>query len=93
MTRKPLDFAKVEELRSHMLIPIGDWAKILGASRMAYYKWVVGKSKIRPTREDAVRLQVKRLLAAMAAGWPAPEIYGLDPSRRAAKLLALMDQA
>lgn len=92
MTHKPIDFVKVEELRKHMLIPTGDWAKLLGSSRMAYYKWVMGTARPRIRREDGLRLTIKRLLAVLSAGWPQPEIAGLDPRDRAAKLLELLNQ-
>ncbi len=92
MTHKPLDFPKVEELRKHMLINVEDWVKILGASRMTYYKWVTGTARPRPRRETVVRGKLKVLLTIMANGWPEPDIKGFDASTRAAKLLALIDQ-
>lgn len=88
----PIDFKKVEELRKHMLIPVGDWVGILGASRMTYYKWVNGMSTIRPKRQDEVRVKIKSLLAAVANGWPTAEIKGLEPSERTVKLLAQIGQ-
>ena len=92
MTHKPLDFVKVEELRVHMLMPVGGWAKILGVSRMTYYKWVTGKAQIRFAREITLRARIRQLLTVLADGWPTPEGRGLDPDSRVSKLLALLDQ-
>lgn len=92
MTHKPLDFPKVEELRKHMLISVGDWVAIFGVSRMTYYKWVTGVSQPRSRLEVKIRDRLKQLFTIMANGWPEPEIKGLDPPARTAKLLALLDQ-
>lgn len=88
--RKPLDFTKIEALREHMLIQVGDWVGILGVSRMTYYKWVNGKAQIRPARSEVVRQRIKQLLGVMASGWPQPYIKGMDPKDRAVKLTALL---
>lgn len=92
MTHKPIDFDKVEELRKHMLISVSDWAPMMGASRMTYYKWANGLARPRMRREDDLRERIRKLVAVLAAGWPDPETVGLEPTARAAKLLALLDQ-
>lgn len=92
MTPKPIDFAKVEELRKHMLVHTGDWAKLMGVSRMTYYKWVSGKAQMRPSKDTSIRVQIRCLLAVLTNGWPTPEDKGLDYDKRVAKLLALLDQ-
>lgn len=92
MTHNTLDFKKIEELRMHMLVPVGDWASLMGVSRMTYYKWVIGKAQIRSRKDAAVREQIRLLLGLVSRGWPSPEDKGLEPAQRVAKLLALLKQ-
>ena len=87
--RPPLDFAKVEALRKHMLLTTSDMASILGVSRMSYYGWVQGKA-LRKTNEEHVRAMLRRLLAIMANGWPMPEIIAASQKQRKARLVELL---
>ena len=90
-TPKPLDFAKIEVLRRHMLLNASDLAYILGVSRMTYYGWVRGKP-IRAKNEAQVKASIRKLLAVMAEhNWPTPEIAGLTQKMRLQRLLALLE--
>jgi DNA-binding transcriptional regulator YiaG len=90
---KPLDFAKVEDLRRHMLMTTIDMARALHTSRMTYYKWVQGKAVPRSASEAVVRRQLKKLLDIMAIHkWPSSEIIGMAPKDRTTRLLALLSE-
>jgi DNA-binding transcriptional regulator YiaG len=90
-TPKPLDFAKIEVLRRHMLLSAADMAYILGVSRMTYYGWVRGKP-IRQKNISHVKSAVRKLLNVMAEhSWPTPEIAGLTQKARVSRLLALFE--
>jgi len=88
----PLDFAKVEALRKHMLLTTANMAKLLGVSRMTYYGWVKGKP-IRKSNDEKVREVLKQLLMVMSDhNWPTPEVIALDQSQRLERLLAILDK-
>ena len=90
-TPKPLDFAKIEVLRRHMLLNAADMARIFGVSRMTYYAWVRG-NPIRAKNEAHVKASVRKLLAVMGEqSWPTPEIAGLTQKARLKRLLALLE--
>lgn len=90
-TPKPLDFAKIEVLRRHMLLNASDMAKILGVSRVTYYGWVRGKP-VRKKNEEHAKRSLRKLLAIMAEhNWPTPEVVGLTQQNRMQRLLALLE--
>jgi DNA-binding transcriptional regulator YiaG len=93
MTPKPpLDFAKVEALRKHMLLTTTDMSELLGVSRMTYYGWVKGKP-LRKSNDGTVRAMLKRLLAVMTEhAWPMPEVIAADRTQRMERLRALLNQ-
>ena len=92
MTPKPLDFAKVEALRKHMLLTTLDMAELLGVSRMTYYGWVKGRT-LRKANDEAVRAMLKRLLAVMTDhSWPMPEVIASTQKQRKERLLAILNQ-
>ena len=92
MMPKPLDFAKVEVLRRHMLATTADMANMLGVSRVTYHAWTHGKP-VRKKNEEHAKKVVRKLLAIMADHeWPSPEIVGMHPSQRRERLLALLEQ-
>ena len=93
MTPKPpLDFAKVEALRKHMLLTTQDMSELLGVSRMTYYGWVKGKP-LRKSNDDTVRGMLKKLLAVMTDhGWPMPEVIAAGQKQRKARLLEILNQ-
>ena len=92
MTPKPLDFAKVEALRKHMLLTTLDMAELLGVSRMTYYGWVKGRT-LRKANHEAVRAMLKRLLAVMTDhSWPMPEVIASTQKQRKERLLAILNQ-
>lgn len=83
----PLDFEKVEALRKHMLLNTGQFAQVLGVSRVSYSKWVKG-NPIRPTNDAKVRNALRKLLAVMTThDWPTPEVISMDADTRFEKLL------
>lgn len=92
MTPKPpLDFAKVEALRKHMLLTTSDMAELLGASRMTYYGWVKGKA-IRKSNDESVRTMLRRLLDVMTHhSWPTPEVIASDQKQRKERLVAILN--
>lgn len=92
MTPKPLDFAKVEALRKHMLLTASDMSELLGVSRMTYYGWVKGKP-IRKSNDGMVRAMLKRLLAVMTDhSWPTPEVIASDQKQRKERLLEILNR-
>lgn len=92
MTPKtPLDFAKVEALRKHMLLTTSDMSELLGVSRMTYYGWVKGAAP-RKSNDESVRTMLRRLLAVMKDhGWPMPDVIASDQRQRKQRLMALLN--
>lgn len=91
MTPKPIDFAKVEALRKHMLLTTSDMSGLLGVSRMTYYGWVRGKS-LRKSNDETVRTMLRRLLAIMTDhAWPMPEVIASTQSQRLERLKQLLN--
>ncbi len=90
MPKPPLDFAKVEALRRHMLLTTSDIAELLGVSRMTYYGWVNGKS-IRKDNDESVRTMLRKLLDIMTRhNWPTPEVIGSSQKQRKERLIAIL---
>ena len=87
----PLDFAKVEALRKHMLLTTGNMAELLDVSRMTYYGWVKGKA-IRKKNDEKVREVLREMLTMLSDGWPQPEIIALDQKQRFQRLLEILDK-
>lgn len=87
----PLDFAKVEALRKHMLLTTGNMAQLLDVSRMTYYGWVKGKA-IRKKNDEKVREVLRQMLAMLSDGWPQPEVIALDQKDRFQRLLEILDK-
>ena len=75
-------FAKVEELRKHMMLTNSNMAEIIGVSRMTYYSWVKGKH-IREKNFKKVQATLRKLLDIMTKyDWPKPSIIALDQNQR-----------
>jgi DNA-binding XRE family transcriptional regulator len=90
--RQPLDFAKVEALRKHMLLTTTDMASMLGVSRMTYYGWVRGKP-VRKTNDEYVRLMLRKFLAVMTDhNWPTPEVIAMEQPQRKQRLSEMLEQ-
>lgn len=90
MTPNHIDFAKVEQLRKHMLLTTKDMASVLGVTRMTYYSWIQG-AQPRKDKVDHIRLILKRLLAIMVEDkWPMPEVIAMESVNRKHKLNELM---
>lgn len=88
----PIDFAKVDALRKHMLMTRVDMAKLLGVSRATYYGWLAGKP-IRKTNDAKVRAVLKQLLHIMTEhSWPTPEVIAADPKERREMLSSLLEE-
>lgn len=83
---QPLDFARVEALRRHMLLTTNDMASILGVSRVTYYNWVKGKA-LRKNNDEQVRKTLRKLLSVIRDhGWPTPDVLGMEQPQRKARL-------
>jgi DNA-binding XRE family transcriptional regulator len=90
--KPPLDFAKVEALRKHMLLTTTDMSQLLGVSRMTYYGWTRGKS-MRKASDEKVRVALKKLLTVMTDhGWPTPDVIAANQTQRRAQLNKLLNQ-
>lgn len=90
--KPPIQFAKVEALRRHMLLTTTDMAKLFGVTRMTYYSWVNG-SVMRSKSDEKVRAVLKRLLGVMTEhNWPMPEVIAATQAQRKAKLDELLEQ-
>ena len=87
---KPIDFAKIEALRGHMGITMGEMAKAFGVSRLTYMKWVKG-TPIRPTNAQRVRDTLRQITGLIRAQqWPTPDVVALPADIRSQRLLALL---
>lgn len=86
----PLDFAKVEALRKHMLLTTDNMASLFGVSRMTYYGWVRGKV-LRKSNETTVKAVLKRLLNIMVEDkWPTPDVIAMEQPQRKERLDELL---
>jgi len=91
-TPNSIDFAKVEALRKHMLLTVGDIADLFGVTRATYYAWLKGKP-IRKSNDVVVRTVLKQLLAVMTQhSWPMPEVIAADQKQRKERLQELIGQ-
>ena len=92
MTPKPpLDLAKVEALRKHMLLTTQDMSELLGVSRMTYYGWVKGKP-LRKSNDESVRTMLRKLLEVMTRhGWPMPEVIASEQQQRKERLVSILN--
>lgn len=91
MTKPPIDFAKVEALRRHMLLTTTDMAKLLGVTRMTYYSWIQGTVPRRKS-DEKIRAVLKRLLGVMTEhNWPMPEVIAATQTRRKELLDELLE--
>ncbi len=89
---RELDFDKIDSLRRHMLLTVGNMADFLGVSRQTWYSWLKGKEYPRRKKELEVKAQVKKLLYALSqCGWPQPDVIASDQKQRYEKLLAMFE--
>lgn len=91
-TPKPLDFAKVEALRKHMLLTTADLADLLGVSRMTYYGWVQGKPMRKANDENVRKLLRKMLVIVRDHSWPPPDVIAAGQKQRKQRLMEVLDQ-
>lgn len=88
----PLDFAKVEALRKHMLLNVGQMATVLKVSRITYNAWVKG-GPIRRSNDKTVREKLRTLLAVMTKEqWPTPHVIAMTGPQRLETLLEVMEK-
>ena len=88
--KQPLDFARVEALRKHLLLTVSDMAVLLGVSRMSYYGWLQGKP-IRSRNEEKIRTALRRLLHVVREhNWPTPDVISAGSKVRFLKLIKLL---
>jgi hypothetical protein len=93
MNKPPLDFAKVESVRKHMLLTKAQMARLIGVSRVAYHGWLLG-GPIRPSNDEAVRSALRQCVHAIRTlGWPKPEVRGMTQKARFALLLDQLNQS
>ena len=86
----PIDFAKVEALRKHMILTTSDMARLFGVSRMTYYGWVRGKP-LRKSSDKEVRVVLKQLLSILVDDkWPTPDVIAMESVQRKERLDELM---
>lgn len=88
----PVDIAKVDMLRKHMLLSVSDMAKVLGVSRMTYYTWLKGGG-MRSTTTPRIKRKLKGLLAVMKEHqWPSGKVLVMPHQERVSHLLELLGQ-
>lgn len=88
-----LDFKKVEALRTHMLLTIGNMAKAIGVSRVTYTGWVNGKP-IRPVNDAKARAALRMMFKVIETHhWPSPAAIAMSQPQRITSLLELMNEA
>jgi DNA-binding XRE family transcriptional regulator len=88
----PIDFAKVESLRRHMLLRNKDMAELMGVTRMTYYGWLKGKP-LRNKNDAKVRSTLRLMLVLLTEhGWPEPQVIAMSPDDRYAELLRLIEE-
>lgn len=93
MTNPTLDFEKVELVRERMGLSILDMAKLLGVSRMTYYKWINGGGA-RATNEKRVKDALRMVLPLLKEGrWPLPNHKAMNSSQRLTALLEIFETA
>lgn len=85
-----IDISAVERLRQHMKLSQSDMATLFEVTRVTYYNWTRGKP-VRPANAQRVRVVVRKLVAIVREGWPAPEVVTLPPKERIRRLVALVN--
>jgi transcriptional regulator with XRE-family HTH domain len=89
VSKPPLDFTKIETLRTHCKLTKAEFASLCGVSRMTYYGWLRGRP-IRPKNDAFVRRIVRIILMLVSEEkWP----EGLDllsPDERRERLRQLV---
>ena len=94
MITNTMDFAVVERLRKHMLLPSKDFAAIVGVSRQTYHTWVKGVSTPRAKHVDEMRQVMRKLVVIMREhAWPSSEVLVMEPAERLEHLQGLLTQA
>jgi DNA-binding XRE family transcriptional regulator len=91
MSDTPIDFEKVELVRERMALTVKDMCKLLGVSRITYYKWVDG-GPIRQRNAQRVKETLRQLLPLIKEGtWPPPEAKNWPSGKRLESILELLD--
>jgi DNA-binding XRE family transcriptional regulator len=85
-----LDFEKVELVRERMALTIKDMCKLLGVSRVTYYKWVEG-GPIRERNEKKVKETLRQLLPLLKTGvWPPDGAKHMTSEQRLDAILEIL---
>lgn len=71
---KPLEFAKIDALRRHMLLTVQSMVIILGTTRVSYYNWLKG-TKMRKKTAEHMRRVARLLVVCIQNGWPNDAVY------------------
>ena len=88
---EPLDFAKIDRLRQHMLLSTSAMAKLLDTSRQNYYNWL-GGAVPRGEADVTVRKRVRQLVhLAMRQMWPTDQARATKSVDRLPALMRLLD--
>ena len=91
MTKKPLDFEKVEALREHTLLSVKHMSQLMGVSRMTYYGWVRGKP-IRDNNEAKAKRILRQLISLVKEGqWPTESSRSMSALSRYETLLEILE--
>ena len=85
-----IDFTRLEAIRQHMALRHGDMAKLLGVSRMSYYRWEQGYP-MRPSTVTVLRLRTKNLLEIARSGFPSEEVKKIGYEERLSVLMNPLD--
>jgi DNA-binding XRE family transcriptional regulator len=93
MSKKPLDFAKVDALRKHMMLRHADMAEIFGVSRVTYNSWIKGTYP-RVKKDAEVRVALNKLINIMTKyDWPQANVIVMSANERKETLFALLENA
>lgn len=91
MSNVPLDFEKVELVRERMGLTIRDMCKLLGVSRITYYRWVDG-GPIRPANEEKVKATLRKVMPLLKNGtWPPKGAKHWSGAKRLDALLEILE--
>lgn len=80
----------MEECRTKLKLRTEDMAKVLGVSRISYYKWRKG-GNMRSTTANGVEATLRKIAHVMKEqNWPTGPEMSMPSERRADRLITLM---
>lgn len=92
LVSKPVDFAKVDALRKHMLLTVASMCTLLGTSRVSYYGWLDG---VVPRDKTAKHLRemLRKLTAVITFhNWPGPVVFVANQKERLVMLQDILKE-